>query len=108
MPAKRWLVAAGVLLLALIVLSALKTDTAWDGVDVAVVGRYATELGSEPWTPFIDLKGDLQLFVFAVAGLAGGFVLGYCWRGLFGSDRVSGVRQDGENSTGSKGKEASV
>lgn len=77
---------ASVGLVILIVASALHNDSVWDGVDVAVVGKYATELGRQPWTPFINVQGDLQLFVFTVAGLVGGLLIGYHWRDLFGSE----------------------
>lgn len=92
MSAKRWLILAGVLLALLIVFSATRNDASWDGVDTAVVGRYAASLGREPWTPFINVQGDLQLFVFTLAGLIGGFVLGYCWRDLFAGRAVTEKR----------------
>jgi cobalt/nickel transport protein len=57
----------------------------WEGVDAAVVEKYASDLGQEARPPLFDLKGDLQLFVFAVAGAAGGFLAGYCWKALFGA-----------------------
>jgi cobalt/nickel transport system permease protein len=56
----------------------------WPGVDQTVVERYATEYGREPRDPWINTdKGDLLLFVFALAGALGGFVAGYNWRKLF-------------------------
>lgn len=60
----------------------------WEGIDVAVVGSKAEELGGKVWTPFINLQGDALLFAFAVAAAAGGFVLGYFWRDLFGPEAV--------------------
>lgn len=86
MPARKWLLLGGAALVLLIAFSALVTNSAWDGVDVAVVGKYSTDLGRQPWTPFINVQGDLQLFVFTVAGLIGGFVVGYYWRTVFGAD----------------------
>jgi hypothetical protein len=57
----------------------------WQGVDDTVVGKSATEAGRPPRRPFIDTdQGDLLLFVFLLAGIAGGFVLGYNFRALFG------------------------
>ena len=88
MPAKRWLAIAGLLLVILVVVSALKTDSNWEGVDAAVVGKYAGALGRQPSPPLLNLQGDLQLFVFAIAGLVGGFLLGYWWRDMFGPGRV--------------------
>ncbi|HAH20801.1 MAG: cobalamin biosynthesis protein CbiM [Omnitrophica WOR_2 bacterium GWF2_43_52] len=56
----------------------------WPGVDVSVVEKVAEEHGRSAWTPFINTdQGDLLLFVFLLAGISGGFVLGYCWRKLF-------------------------
>lgn len=98
MSPRRWLYLAGVGLALLVALSAMRTDTSWDGVDVAVVGKYATDLGRAPWTPFINVQGDLQLFVFTVAGLIGGFTMGYYWRTLFangsepGDERASSAK----------------
>lgn len=57
----------------------------WDGVDKTIVERFAKGAGRAPWKPFFDTSsGDLALFVFLVAGIAGGFVLGYYYRKLFG------------------------
>lgn len=56
----------------------------WSGVDVNVVEKIAQEQGRPAWTPFINTdQGDLLLFVFLLAGTAGGFVAGFCWRKLF-------------------------
>jgi hypothetical protein len=76
---------AGVLLLGMLVGTALHPGVEWEGVDAAVVDKYASELGQESRPPLLDLKGDTQLFVFAMAGALGGFVAGYCWKDLFSS-----------------------
>jgi cobalt/nickel transport system permease protein len=56
----------------------------WDGVDKTVVEKFAQAAGRPPREPLIDTdRGDLLLFVFLVAGAAGGFVAGYCYRALF-------------------------
>src|SRR3989339_901065 len=56
----------------------------WPGVDVNVVEKFAQEQGRPAWTPFINTdQGDLLLFVFLLAGAAGGFMAGFCWRQLF-------------------------
>jgi cobalt/nickel transport system permease protein len=61
------------------------TPGTWEGVDDTVVGRYAKEAGRPPSRSFIDTdKGDLLLFVFLLAGIVGGFVMGYHYRALFG------------------------
>ena len=55
----------------------------WGGVDVNVIERFAAEAGREAREPLINTdQGDLLLFVFALAGAAGGFAAGYCWRRL--------------------------
>jgi hypothetical protein len=49
-----------------------------------VVEKFAKEHGRPSWTPFINTdQGDLLLFVFLLAGAAGGFVMGYNFRKLF-------------------------
>ncbi len=56
---------------------------AWSGVDESVVEKYAKEHGREAKEPLINTdKGDLLLFVFLLAGAAGGFAAGYYWRTL--------------------------
>ncbi len=56
----------------------------WTGVDENVVEKIAAERGRHAWTPFINTdQGDLLLFVFLLAGVLGGFVMGFYWRKLF-------------------------
>ena len=56
----------------------------WQGVDESVVEKYAEEAGHPSRPPFINTDpGDLLLFFFLIAGAAGGFVGGYCFRDLF-------------------------
>ena len=53
----------------------------WPGVDESVVEKYAQEHGREAHEPLINTdQGDLLLFVFLLAGAAGGFAAGYYWR----------------------------
>jgi len=55
----------------------------WQGVDESVVERVAKEHGREARKALIDTdQGDLLLFVFLLAGVAGGFVAGYNWKNL--------------------------
>ncbi len=55
----------------------------WSGVDESVVEKFAKEHGREAKEPLINTdQGDLLLFVFLLAGAAGGFVAGYYWRTL--------------------------
>jgi ABC-type cobalt transport system substrate-binding protein len=57
----------------------------WTGVDETVVEKFAAQAGRPAREPLINTdQGDLLLFVFAVAGAAGGFVAGYYFRALFG------------------------
>jgi len=56
----------------------------WPGVDESVIEKFAEQAGHPARKPFIDTdKGDLLLFFFLIAGAAGGFVAGYCFRELF-------------------------
>jgi ABC-type cobalt transport system substrate-binding protein len=55
----------------------------WQGVDETVVQKIAREHGREARKPLIDTgEGDMQLFMFLLAGTVGGFAAGYCWRAL--------------------------
>ena len=64
----------------------------WPGVDETVVNRIAREHGREERPSLIPAaEGDLQLFMFLLAGAAGGFVAGYYWRVLLeGKNRRAG------------------
>ena len=56
----------------------------WEGVDKTVVEKYATAAGRPPGKPWIDTdRGDILLFLFLLAGAAGGFAGGYFFRELF-------------------------
>jgi hypothetical protein len=56
----------------------------WPGVDEAVIEKVAEKAGRPAREPFINTdQGDLLLFVFLAAGIAGGFVAGYNFRTLF-------------------------
>jgi len=55
----------------------------WPGIDEAVVNRIAREHGRGEKPSLIPAaEGDLQLFLFLLAGVVGGFVAGYYWRML--------------------------
>ncbi len=67
-------------------------DGKWPGVDEAVVNKFAENAGRSPSGPFLNFgEGDIQLFLFLIAGSVGGFVAGYYYRDLFGS-RTSKVK----------------
>ena len=56
----------------------------WPGVDDTVVGKFAKAGGRPARKPYIYTdQGDLLLFVFLIAGAAGGLAAGYCFRILF-------------------------
>ena len=62
---------------------ALYAGDKWPGVDDAVVNKIAREHGrAERPSLFPAAEGDLQLFLFLMAGTVGGFVAGYYWRVL--------------------------
>lgn len=59
-------------------------ESKWVGVDEAVVEKLAAEANRPPRASWIPTdQGDLLLFVFLLAGVAGGFVGGYYFRELF-------------------------
>ncbi|GAB4486321.1 MAG: hypothetical protein OHK006_14000 [Thermodesulfovibrionales bacterium] len=63
--------------------SPVAAEEKWSGVDESVVEKYAQEHGREASEPVINTdQGDLLLFVFLLAGTAGGFAAGYYWRVL--------------------------
>ena len=69
----------------------------WQGIDETVVQKIAREHGREARKPLIDTgEGDMQLFMFLLAGAVGGFAAGYCWRALLDGRK----KQDDEKSKG--------
>ncbi|MDR4509466.1 MAG: hypothetical protein MRJ65_14770 [Candidatus Brocadiaceae bacterium] len=53
-------------------------EEAWTGIDVSIVGKYAAKYGRPPRDPYINTdQGDMLLFVFTLAGVAGGFIMGF-------------------------------
>lgn len=53
----------------------------WEGLDKDI-DTYAADSGAVPGSVF-HLEGDLPLFMFALAGTAAGFIMGYNWRRIF-------------------------
>ena len=82
MSGSKTLILAGVLLAAMVLVS-LTINSRWEGVDTAVVNTRAEQMGGKATNPLINVTGDLQLFMFTVAGTIGGFIVGYSWRSLF-------------------------
>ena len=76
-------IVAGAVLLGCLGSGSLYAGEKWPGVDEAVVNRIAREHGRKESPPLIPTaEGDLQLFMFLMAGTVGGFVAGYYWRVL--------------------------
>jgi ABC-type cobalt transport system substrate-binding protein len=67
----------------------------WPGIDEAVVNKIAREQGRPERPSLIPAaEGDLQLFMFLVAGVVGGFVAGYYWRVLLeGKKKVDETKE---------------
>ena len=66
----------------------MAADGAWSGVDEAVIGDIAQRAGRPESSPLLSwVQGDLLLFMFLVAGLGAGFVLGYFARIAFVEQR---------------------
>jgi cobalt/nickel transport system permease protein len=55
----------------------------WSGIDESVIEKVAAEAGRSPRPLWFEMEGDLGLFLFLCAGIAGGSVFGYCFRMLF-------------------------
>ena len=56
----------------------------WKGVDVNVVEKFAQEQGKAGLDALYQYRpGGFTAFVFLLAGTAGGFMAGFCWRKLF-------------------------
>ena len=72
------------ILFSVTVISVKAEQGKWAGVDETVVEKFAAKAGRTAKEPFITKdQGDLLLFVFLIAGVAGGFVAGYYFRVLF-------------------------
>lgn len=72
--------AAAVLLLLAAASIACSAEEAWKGVDETVVEKYADEHGRSATGSLINVEGDALLFAFLMAGVAGGFAMGYFYR----------------------------
>jgi len=80
---RRSLVLAGCILLLSLAAAPALAEEKWPGIDDAVVKKIAREHGREARPSLLNFgEGDLQLFMFLLAGAVGGFVAGYCWRAL--------------------------
>lgn len=76
------------ILFSLLTVTTICSAAKWNGVDKNVVEKIAEDHGRAPWKPFINTdQGDLLLFVFLLAGAAGGFVAGYNYKKLFDGNK---------------------
>ena len=62
----------------------------WGGIDEAVIEKYATDKGREAAEPLFNVEGDMLLFLFALAGAIGGFIMGYYWHKVFVVEKPNG------------------
>ncbi len=54
----------------------------WAGAD-NIITKIAEDAGRQARAPLINTdQGDLLLFIFAMGGAVGGFIIGYLWRKL--------------------------
>lgn len=66
----------------------------WTGIDVSIVGKYATSFGRPPRDPYINTdRGDLLLCLFTLSGVIGGFVIGYNWHKLMAGQKGEKVKR---------------
>jgi len=66
----------------------------WVGIDEAVIEKYATDKGIQAADPLFNVEGDMLLFLFALAGAIGGFVMGYYWHKVFIMGKITGEGDD--------------
>jgi len=69
-------------------------------VDEAVVEKYAQENGRPASKPLINIEGDALLFAFLMAGVAGGFVMGYYYREFVSAGRKGRCGEAGKTEDG--------
>ena len=70
----------------------------WSGVDETVIEKFAEKAGRPATEPLINTaQGDLLLFLFLLAGAAGGFAAGYWFRVLFPPGRKKRVHAGSVN-----------
>jgi len=82
----KWILLVSVVLMAGIG-SGGEAPARWAGVDETVIEQYAQAAGRPARDPLINTdQGDLLLFVFLMAGVVGGFVAGYAYRSLVGTN----------------------
>ncbi len=84
--------AGAALLVAALAASPAPREPRWAGLDEKIVERVSAEAGHPRWRTLLDDSGDLPLFLFLSAGIAGGFVLGYGYREVLSRRRDEGRR----------------
>jgi len=81
---KRPLWLAALVLILLLASRAPVQASPWAGVDETVIEKVAEAAGRPARDSLINTdQGDILLFVFLLAGIAGGFAAGYHFRALF-------------------------
>jgi ABC-type cobalt transport system substrate-binding protein len=83
------------LLLVVLAFGAPAAVAGYVGADEAVVGKFAASAGRKPAPPIMDAdSGELGRLLWLMAGVAGGFALGYCFRSLSHKGKGEGFRRD--------------
>jgi hypothetical protein len=80
----------------------------WSGIDESIIEKVAAAAGRAPRAVLFDLQGDLALFVFLCAGIAGGAVFGYYFRVLFVEHFDAAPNALRKNSSAEQSHEAST
>jgi len=77
----------------LLINAVMASQEKWAGIDETIVNKFAEDAGRPPAQGLLEGTGDLPLLMFLLAGLAGGFMLGYFYRELLVAHR-SGKEMD--------------
>jgi cobalt/nickel transport protein len=80
----------------------------WSGIDESIIEKVAAAAGRAPRAVLFDLQGDLALFVFLCAGIAGGAVFGYYFRVLFVEHFDAAPNGARKNGSAEQSREASA
>lgn len=67
----------------LVIVTFMNKEAEWSGIDEAIIKKAAIDANCPASEPFINIKGDVLLLSFLLAGSFGGFIAGYYFRALF-------------------------